>query len=671
MCAIFKRGISVIVLSLLLMCSALAADGLDNFTDKKTMDNTTFSDVSTDHWFYDGVRSAYNMGIMEGVGSGKFNPGQSVPWSQAVTIAARVRSTYLGENIPEATGPWYQKYVNYAMNAKILPSNYPEGDAWNTKAIDRQSIAYLFQAVVGKEDCPSISDLDIPDLGYADSDKQEAVKTLYAAGIFTGKGNGFDPTGLATRAELSTILTRLLRPAYRMPHDKRVNYNMEGQWSNFTFDSSLCYDDKAFYLIFRESGLSGIKGSNHILRKDKKTGEVSTLHSSTAGKSKLQSLLISDGYLYFTETEINDNTQLKKLNLSTGKIDSLYKNILKNGLSSTFIDTFYIYDGRIFIVTSHGIDYTLNELSKGNLRPLMTFYRSCSGIYGFNGKLYIGTEHGTTLLSYDLSTGKDELCLDGVTTFTLDNGRVYFLRNYSNPIWMASLDNLDRPVKYGSLPENAFEYYINLAHNGKDLYYDSSSISSIYKIIPGQIAKKVHTNSTSYVEYPILWGDCILEGHPGLSLDNYTGEFVIATSVGTPNEQKTNVDEWLGRSSLMSRTAFPQNGKICTYDDTYLNDDDGIAVRQAYYSVNKLIIDIDYRSTQDGKDERLRKLEINARVGDVSLTKKVELFGDECAKFGENLQLTLVIQGDELLVSDADLTDMKCDITYSYNIVEK
>jgi hypothetical protein len=88
-----KRPVkSAILLALILMlfpCSAYAAEGLDSFVDSRSMDGTTFADVKTSSWFYNGVKSAYDMAIMEGMGGGRFEPNQTVPWSQAVTIAAR------------------------------------------------------------------------------------------------------------------------------------------------------------------------------------------------------------------------------------------------------------------------------------------------------------------------------------------------------------------------------------------------------------------------------------------------------------------------------------------------------------------------------------------------------------------------------------------------------
>lgn len=666
-----KYAVVAVWMTLLLAGGACAAEGLDSFVDSRSMDGTTFADVKTTSWFYSGVKSAYDMMIMEGMGGGRFEPNQTVPWSQAVTIAARVRAAYLGEEIPAAEGAWYQQYVDYAAASGILPANHPDGAAWNTTAIDRQSIAYLFQAVVGKEDCPPVSNLTIPDLAAVSNDKQAAVQSLYAAGIFTGKSGGnFDPTGLTTRAELATILTRLLRPAYRVAYDSRVNTDMVGQESNFTHSGGLCYDDGAVYLIYREDVPDGVE-YQHILRRDKKTGQVTTLYSSDGTKyGNLYDLYLCDGYLYFTEKDANGNRAFKRISIDGDEAEKLCSTPKNNSL-----DYFLVYDNRIFTLQSQmmGSDfvYTLGELKGNSIQALGKYYRADS-IYGFNGKIYVAADYGNELHAYDLTTGKTEKLIEGMETCVFNGGNIYFLLwdngDYSNQIWMASLADPARAVKYGTVPESALTHYVNLAHDGKDLYYIASSSYVLYRIAPGQEAEKVLTNRFGTVENPIIWDDCFLAGNPGLSVGgNYTGEYPVTTGIGTPNVFRTNVDHWLGYSALMVRTAFPQSGKAYT-NDAPLAEGDCLAVHKAYYSGDALVLDVDYYNPDTAKIRTIRNMDVTLKAGGVTLAEDVRVVDGEDVKPGKTGKFTIVIQGEDLLAAGVDLGDLDWKIGVSYNL---
>lgn len=671
-----KRHMKCILLTLLwallLACGAQATGGLDSFTESRSMGSSTFTDVKTSHWFYSGVKAAYDLGIMEGVGGGRFAPDQTVPWSQAVTIAARVRAAYVGEEIPAVEGEWYRQYVSYAQSCGILPDTHPEGADWNTAAIDRQSIAYLFQAVVDSGDCTAISDLDIPDLAAVDSNKQAAVQTLYAAGIFTGRDDGsFDPTGLTTRAELATILNRLLRPAYRVAHDSRINASMAGQESNFMHSGGLCHDEDAVYLIYRdwsydESGT--LKHTYSILRRDKATGVTATLYTSDG--VNLKDLAIADGLLYFGEITQGNGRVLQSLDLSTGEVKQLCTTP-----DSNYLDYFIIYDGRIYTfqrykTASYDFVYTLGELplTGGTIRELAK-YNAVSGLYGFNGKIYVLARYGGELHAYDLTTGKTELLLDGIEECVFQNGTAYFLlwndHSYSEQMWMASLADMDRPVKYGTVPESALVRQVKLVHDGTDLYYIATSEGVLYRIVPGQVAKKVTTTRWKTADAPIIWDDCFWQANSGLELSNYIGEYILTTGIGTADMRQVDMDYWLGWSALMERVALPQSGAAFVSDEP-MAEDETIAVRKAYYSGDALVLDVDYRNPDADADRELLYMDVTAEAGDVPLAQSAQVVHHISVSAGKTVKLTVVIQGEDLLATGVDLRDFQWELRASY-----
>jgi hypothetical protein len=109
---------TVMVVSLLPM-SVLAS----NFVKSETWNDALFSDVAQNDWFYDSVKGAYELDLMAGTGDGKFNPAGEISLAETVTIAARIHSIHAtGEEAFAHGAPWYQVYVDYALNNGILSS---------------------------------------------------------------------------------------------------------------------------------------------------------------------------------------------------------------------------------------------------------------------------------------------------------------------------------------------------------------------------------------------------------------------------------------------------------------------------------------------------------------------------------------------------------------------
>ena len=142
------------LLCLLLSVSALAADGLSTFQETQTYQPGMFSDVKAGSWYEAGVRAVYTRGIMNGTGGKAFAPSQTITWAQAAAIAARIHAACGGAEIAAAEGQWYEPYLAYAAQAKLLPSTCPEGVAAASTTITRQELAGLFANVLRADDLP-------------------------------------------------------------------------------------------------------------------------------------------------------------------------------------------------------------------------------------------------------------------------------------------------------------------------------------------------------------------------------------------------------------------------------------------------------------------------------------------------------------------------------------
>lgn len=199
-----------------LSVSAAASSALGTFTDARQYQAGQFSDVAGGAWYESSVKTVYQKGIMEGA-SGRFLPDKPITWAEAAAITARLHAAYQGKEIPETDGVWYRRYIEYDRANALLPASCPDESSVGTAQIAREDLCLLMRSVLSEEDLPVINDLPVPDLKTASADAQSAVRDMYAAGVFTGKTSGmFQPKAFATRAEIATVVARLLCPAQRV-----------------------------------------------------------------------------------------------------------------------------------------------------------------------------------------------------------------------------------------------------------------------------------------------------------------------------------------------------------------------------------------------------------------------------------------------------------------------
>ena len=322
------RRTSLVIISLLLCIAlsvpALAAGELDAF-QRTANDAAAFSDVPAGSWYEAGVQAVYRRGIMTGTGAKTFAPTQTISWAQAITIAARIHAACTGVEISASDGAWYEPYVSYAAKADLLPSTCPEGAAVSSGTITRQELAGLFANVLSAQSLPAINDSAIPDLAAVDEEFRDAVRLMYAAGVFTGKNGGkFDPKGSATRAEIAVIVARLLLPGQRIGHDNRVHPVMSSQMGNYIQGSLAIESGSVVYFPFRNDQEPDETRRIGVLAR-KADGSTETVF--TADQIPDNLWLDTDGSFYFLNWEkllhySPATNQLKTVYTAKGKIDT-------------------------------------------------------------------------------------------------------------------------------------------------------------------------------------------------------------------------------------------------------------------------------------------------------------------------------------------------------------
>lgn len=179
-----------------------------------------FEDISEGQWYTGEVASAYEMGLMKGLGNNQFGLAGKVSVIEAITMASRIHSLYFNgyEDFDQSQGShWYDTYLNYAYNTGIIGSKYYNSDV--TRVATRLEFAEILAnslPSVGLEAINNVDDDAIPDVGINDT-AADAVYKLYRAGVLAGNdANGvFYPSSDILRIEAAAIVSRIADPVNR------------------------------------------------------------------------------------------------------------------------------------------------------------------------------------------------------------------------------------------------------------------------------------------------------------------------------------------------------------------------------------------------------------------------------------------------------------------------
>lgn len=201
-----------------LPASASAGDGFANFQKTGEYSDGLFDDVAEGDWYRDYVAAAFELGLMRGDGNGSFNAAGNVKLSETIVLAARLHSLYTLGSMDFTQGdPWYQVYVDYALEKGLIAAAPEDLDAAATRRAFADILAHaLPDAALPEQN--SVPDNVIPDVKMTNENAAE-IYHLYRAGILTGnnaKGT-FTPEAPIQRSAVATIVSRM---AYRSLRQK-------------------------------------------------------------------------------------------------------------------------------------------------------------------------------------------------------------------------------------------------------------------------------------------------------------------------------------------------------------------------------------------------------------------------------------------------------------------
>lgn len=179
-----------------------------------------FSDVPSTSWFYQDVKIAYELGLINGKTANQFAPNDSLTCAEAVKLAACMHQQYMYGVVTLGNGsPWYENYVDYAWEKGIISRTY----AWN-KTATRAEVMEIFAFALPERALEQINTVRVGAIGDVPMKhpQAEAIYKLYRAGILKGVDADFNcsPDANIKRSEIAAILTRM------MDADSRLEFSI-------------------------------------------------------------------------------------------------------------------------------------------------------------------------------------------------------------------------------------------------------------------------------------------------------------------------------------------------------------------------------------------------------------------------------------------------------------
>lgn len=195
----FCRCLMALMLALVLTLSVGAAG------------KTTFSDVPERHWAAQSIGRCAQLGLIQGVGGGKFGLGQTMTRAAYATALCRLMgweliSPEMGSFTDnQNSAKWYYSAIEtaYAHGALTGESRqFRPNDAITREEMAKMTVRALGLSVLAgaaAEDCP-FADVSVAQ-GY--------VALAYRMGLITGVNRySFDPKAAATREQAAAVLLR-------------------------------------------------------------------------------------------------------------------------------------------------------------------------------------------------------------------------------------------------------------------------------------------------------------------------------------------------------------------------------------------------------------------------------------------------------------------------------
>lgn len=187
--------------------------------DAKTCPSAKYSDINTSYWYHKGVDYAIANGLMNGTGSGKFEPNAPMTRAMLVTVLRRDNgstSKYPNNYSDVLNNVWYTDAIAWASYYGIV-NGTGDGKFEPDANVTREQLATILYRYAKKAGVDNTARTDLsafPDSESVSPWAAEAMQWAVAEGIITGSEEHgkvyLQPQGNATRAQVATILMRFI-----------------------------------------------------------------------------------------------------------------------------------------------------------------------------------------------------------------------------------------------------------------------------------------------------------------------------------------------------------------------------------------------------------------------------------------------------------------------------
>lgn len=200
----------------------------------------TFTDT-TNHWAKDDIQFVAARGLLTGDTATTFSPDTSMTRKLFVTALGRLAgidtNSYKTSSFTDvAADSYFLPYAEWAVKNNIVTGTSATTFAPD-QVITREEMAMMianYAKAIGYK-LPSVhKEIVFTDNASIDTLAKIAVKEMQMAGILMGKADGkFDPTGTATRAEVSAMLHRFVELMANSETSEGWVKNDSGNWMYF------------------------------------------------------------------------------------------------------------------------------------------------------------------------------------------------------------------------------------------------------------------------------------------------------------------------------------------------------------------------------------------------------------------------------------------------------
>lgn len=172
-----------------------------------------YKDVSDSQWYADYVNQAYELGLMNGIGEGKFGPSSALKRGELALLLYRMAGEPEVEgaiDFTDVAANWYYTVAILWANQNGIVNGFPDGTFKPEQAVSRQDAATMFGRYI------EYSGLKLDKLseykGFTDENAiasyaKDAVKLCVEAGILNGYPEGnFLPNNSILRGEAAKMI---------------------------------------------------------------------------------------------------------------------------------------------------------------------------------------------------------------------------------------------------------------------------------------------------------------------------------------------------------------------------------------------------------------------------------------------------------------------------------